>query len=645
MGTRKLKPPFSAYQGSDPYIFVCYSHDDSDTIFGELTWLRDEGINVWYDEGIVAGGVWRAEVADAIERAAALVYFVSPRSAASAECSREVHYALDRDVPVIPLFLDTTELPPDLKMGLTRVQALFRNSDANYREHLLSALRGRAPRPAVSSGQAARPGRRFAQAMFAATALAVALVAAWWYLVRERVPDAPVTAIAVLPFDDQSPTGDEGWLANSLTDMIIESLNRIEGIQAPGRHSTMALNDQGAGPRGIGARLHVGSIVAGSVQRIDDELRVVVHWNRVADGPPLPNFRYERPFEDIFTISRDIAREIAEGIRIELDINEVPWMEPGSTNFITRSRYEPNDVRAWELMVRCESKIESYDPADLGDAEQLCLDAIEIDPEYAAAQGQLAMAYFMQAQFGDYTTNVRLAVAAAERALALNPVEIKGNWVLANYHMHRWENRQAEERLNSALAADPHNAFLAMARVILLWRLGRLDEAVVEARRGATLEPLWPAAQAVLGEAYLVAGDLSAALETLEYAQSLGPIQPTARVMLAIAYERSGRAQAALESMISAFPIYETELRQGFAAGGWRGANSALAEAMPIDACPASVHALAGEREELYECLEVLLLQKDRRLPEFLISPAFAAFRQQPRFMDIVERMQARMSR
>ena len=62
-----MDTPFSAYQGDEPYIFVCYAHEDDEIVYPEIRWLRDQGINIWYDEGISAGKVWRRELAVAIQ--------------------------------------------------------------------------------------------------------------------------------------------------------------------------------------------------------------------------------------------------------------------------------------------------------------------------------------------------------------------------------------------------------------------------------------------------------------------------------------------------------------------------------------------------------------------------------------------------
>ena len=77
MGGGALDQPFPAYQGDEPYVFVCYAHDDNGVAFPEIQWLHDQGVNVWYDEGISAGKVWRAEIAEAIQSASKFLYYIS----------------------------------------------------------------------------------------------------------------------------------------------------------------------------------------------------------------------------------------------------------------------------------------------------------------------------------------------------------------------------------------------------------------------------------------------------------------------------------------------------------------------------------------------------------------------------------------
>ena len=78
-----MHPPFPAYSGNDPYIFVSYSHEDADAVFADIDWLRRQGYNIWYDEGVSAGANWRDEIANAINDAHLILFYLSPASATS----------------------------------------------------------------------------------------------------------------------------------------------------------------------------------------------------------------------------------------------------------------------------------------------------------------------------------------------------------------------------------------------------------------------------------------------------------------------------------------------------------------------------------------------------------------------------------
>jgi len=136
-----LDKPFPAYQGADSYVFVCYSHSDSEQVYTDLEHLNAAGINVWYDEGIPAGSSWRAEIVAAIEGASKLLYFISRASLISAHCLREIDYALNHDIEIVPVYLDDSKLPAELALVLNRVQALFRSTDSRYLQHLVDAMK------------------------------------------------------------------------------------------------------------------------------------------------------------------------------------------------------------------------------------------------------------------------------------------------------------------------------------------------------------------------------------------------------------------------------------------------------------------------------------------------------------------------
>ena len=61
-----LNSPFDAYRGEDPFVFVWYAHEDAEIVYPEIAWLRTQGVNSRYDEGIPAGSNWRAAIGDSL---------------------------------------------------------------------------------------------------------------------------------------------------------------------------------------------------------------------------------------------------------------------------------------------------------------------------------------------------------------------------------------------------------------------------------------------------------------------------------------------------------------------------------------------------------------------------------------------------
>ena len=151
-----MDKPFAAYQGNEPYVFVCYAHGDAETVYPEIRWLHDHGVRIWYDEGISPGAEFPEALGRAVAGAKALLFYVSPRSVASRHCRDEVYYAQENDVPVLAAHLLPTELPPGMALTLGTSQALLRHQlrEPDYRERLLSTLTGPEAIGAAASGSA-----------------------------------------------------------------------------------------------------------------------------------------------------------------------------------------------------------------------------------------------------------------------------------------------------------------------------------------------------------------------------------------------------------------------------------------------------------------------------------------------------------
>ena len=94
---------FAAYEGDEAYVFVCHAHEDSTIVYPEINWLHEQGVNLWYDEGISAGKNWRAAIGDSLLGASRVLFYISERSLKSIHCNREINLALDEDKDVVPV--------------------------------------------------------------------------------------------------------------------------------------------------------------------------------------------------------------------------------------------------------------------------------------------------------------------------------------------------------------------------------------------------------------------------------------------------------------------------------------------------------------------------------------------------------------
>lgn len=196
-----LNKQLKAYKGNEPYVFVCYSHKDTDSVLSDMTELNGKGINLWYDEGISAGSTWRAEIAAAITGAKQFIFFISENSLKSSHCLREVDYALSHEIEIIPVYLEECSLPAELDFVLNRVHALFRKEDSRYMEHLFGALNERkALDPLLPASKKQQPNLRLLILLVGLSTLALLIWQPWESPPLDE-PGSPDTASTPVTYD------------------------------------------------------------------------------------------------------------------------------------------------------------------------------------------------------------------------------------------------------------------------------------------------------------------------------------------------------------------------------------------------------------------------------------------------------------
>lgn len=288
-----VERPFPAYKGDDPYIFVSYAHEDAALVYPELTRLRDQGFNIWYDEGISPGSTWRDEVALALTQCSVFLFFVSPRSVVSSNCMNEVNFSLSRERRLLAVHLTRTELPVGLELSLSAMQAIVRedHSVEAYGEKLAGSLTSLLP----ASRAAAIPSHDSNS--------------------KSKVEEK---SIAILPLVNRSNDADNQYMCDGISEELISGLSRVDGLEVASQLASFRFRDKDLDPAVMGEQLNVAHILSGSVQKSGNRVRISVLLSKAADGKALWSERYDRELEDIFELQEEVARQVIDALKVEL---------------------------------------------------------------------------------------------------------------------------------------------------------------------------------------------------------------------------------------------------------------------------------------------------------------------------------------
>jgi TolB-like protein/Flp pilus assembly protein TadD len=336
------QPPFEAYKGFSPYVFVSYAHADADWVYADLEWLRDQGVNIWYDEGIDPGSDWNSVLAEAIGGSYGLLFFATTTSVQSKNVANELHFALDAGKPVIAVHREDTLLPPGLKFSLSRQQAVIRSnlSEEGYQRKLLLAVQ--AIVSGVNTVDVSKPVPGF--------------------LGR--------AAIAVLSFKGDSTDADGAYFADGLTDELVTGLQAWRTIPVIARDSTRAYSGDDISLPRLARELGVGYVLRGSVRRSGKRLRINVQLADTQSGYQIWAERFDGELADVFDLQDEITRRIIGAIEPEVLEQEMK-----------RSHRVPTeDLAAWDLYLRGLARYNRQTLDDLKAARELWQEASQKDP-------------------------------------------------------------------------------------------------------------------------------------------------------------------------------------------------------------------------------------------------------------------------
>jgi TolB-like protein/Flp pilus assembly protein TadD len=286
-------------------------------------------------------------------------------------------------------------------------------------------------------------------------------------------PASDDTSIAVLPFVDMSPDGDQEYFGDGIAEELINGLVRLRGLRVAARTSTFALKGQGYDVREIGQRLGVTSVLEGSIRKSGNRLRITAQLIEIEHGYHLWSETYDRDLEDVFKIQDDITKSVVAELASELlGSPEKP---------LTRA---PTDsAEAFELYMKGRYLWYRRYLAPLQTAIEHFERAIDLDPGFALAYTGIADAYsilgfyhFMSAD--EAATRAR---SAAKKALDLDPGLAQAHASLAFVHLTvGWGDGDFSDAvlvpMRRAIELNPTYGEARVWLGLALATLGRLEE-------------------------------------------------------------------------------------------------------------------------------------------------------------------------
>jgi TolB-like protein/Tfp pilus assembly protein PilF len=364
---------------------------------------------------------------------------------------------------------------------------------------------------------------RLAIGLVAISALVAAGAYGLWY---RSVPQAN-PSVAVLPFVNQSgdPANDD--FTDGVTGEIINALGRFSELTVKG------YKGKATQPADVARELDVQYVVEGSVLRAAERVRVSVRLTDGDQGILLWPGQFDEPFEDIFAVQDKIAQRVAG------------TLVPNLTREIVSKR--PDRLDAYDLVLRGYARLKKATRPANRDARQLFEQALQLDPDYAAAHAGLGWAYLSMAGNG-WTEFPQDMLARAEqhaqKALSLDPDDLDAHMLLSEVHSNRGQHDRALVEIDRALALNPSNAYSHAQRgATLLWA-GRTEEAVTELETAFELDPyLDPGNAFSLGLAYYTARRHDDAVRFLQGEAVRNPDYVDNSMLLAAAYAQLGRTE------------------------------------------------------------------------------------------------------
>ncbi|MGI8838608.1 MAG: tetratricopeptide repeat protein [Pyrinomonadaceae bacterium] len=485
----------------------------------------------------------------------------------------------------------------------------------------------------------------------AAAVLAFAAVA-YFYFNRNRSPipsGEAIDSVAVLPFINSSGDPNAQYLAEGISDSIINSLSRLPNLKVNSLNSVLRYKGQQIDPQAVGREQNVRAVLLGRMTHRGDDMTISAELVDVSDNRRLWGGQYNRKLSDILVVKDEIARQISDGLRLRLTREEKKQLAKQYTQnneaflhySLANYYFRQNTKEGFE------KSIESYN------------EAIKIDPNYALAYAGLAGTYQFMGTRGfahpkEYEQKVEWA---ALKALQLDDTLAEAHVFLGVRKFYDFDWVGAEKELKRALELDPDSSQAHDAYWVYLGAVGRADEGLPYELRSRELDSTPDRGQAAF--AYFLARQYDKAIELYGKNLEKKPDNAHAHILLGEAYVAKGMPAegvaemekgVALDASLAKTPERWDRyplLAYAYAAAGRRDeALKILAEQQRLAkqrfVSPynfAIIYTGLGDKDQAFVWLAKSVEQRTLILVHLKCRPLFDPLRSDPRFAELLRSM------
>jgi len=453
-------------------------------------------------------------------------------------------------------------------------------------------------------------------------------------------------SIAVLPFVDMSVEKDQGYLCDGLADELINRLAKINGIRVPARTSSFSFRGKEVDIQEIGTKLHVNTILEGSLQKANNQLRIRVRLINVSDSQPLWSEAYVRDEKDIFALQDEISLSIVNNLRISLLGEEKSELV----------KHYTENIEVYNLYLRGRYFWNKRTREDLEKAIQYFEKAVELDPGYAMAYVGLAETYSVLPWYSNLNPEACLQKAnnAAQKALEIDNTLGEAHAALASVKLDYLNLEEAEKSYKRALELNSGYATAHHWYGVYLMDLGRFEDAINEFKRALELDPLSLVINRNYGELLCYSRQYDKAIKQLKKTLEMDPNFSEIHIWLGVSYLKKSMYEEALEEFQK-----EIALKKDFnpQAVTYIGITYSLMDQIDRtqEICDdllekskkeyipqyfiALLYFTLGENDQGFEWLEKAHKKNDIRLKSLKADPLMDGFRSDPRYTALLEKI------